>query len=446
MEEVLVTVGDGTLRGRREGGLTVLLGVRYATADRFAPPKPEVAWSGVRDALAPRGICPQPPNRKDSSLGPVEDLPATEDCLELTIRTPGADGARRPVIVFMHGGSYRTGASSWSRYSGARLALEGDAVVVGVTSRLGPLGFLRLPGVSDGNQGLLDLVEALRWVRANATFIGGDPDNVTVVGQSSGAHAIAALLGSTALDDDPPLLRRAVLQSAPLGLGIGDGTRAVRAGRHFRSALGGDPHDASIPQIVAAQLAAERALAGPAGLNQAPTFAPAAGVDPLPDAAGWRERCRRRAPGLEVIIGTARDEMAHFLAGGPISRRIPLAGPALERLAIRLGTAFVFTRPNARFAGLLARAGATVFRYRLDPGPFPYLHGASHCVDLPLLFGAEAAWAHAPILAGRAWERVDADGHEIRGAWLAFAWYGAAGLVGDGWTADGSVRSFPVGG
>lgn len=427
--DVLVTVRGGTLRGRREDGLTVLRGVRYATARRFCPPVPEPAWTGVRDAVEHGGVSPQPQARPGSAGGRPEIGVQSEDCLNLTIVTPAADGARRPVIVWLHGGSYRSGAGSWDRYRTDRLAREGDVVVVSVNSRLGALGYLAAPGVSPGNLGLLDQIEALRWVRDNATGLGGDPDNVTLVGQSSGAHSIACLLGVASAR---PLFRRVVLQSPPLGLGLGGAVDTGRLGESFLARLGGDPLTASVEQVLAAQQAAERDVSG---RGFTPAYGPIAGADPLPDADGWTAACRAGAGDLEVVVGTTRREMAYFLAGGPLSQRMPLVGRAVENGLISVFTWTAFTRPTLRFARLLAGAGARVFVYGIDGPASASPYRAGHCSDLPWLLGDEAAWAQVPMLAGQPWGDVHEHGRPLRSAWLSFAAGGAAALTAQGWVA-----------
>ncbi|MFI6262342.1 carboxylesterase family protein [Micromonospora sp. NPDC051006] len=433
--EVLVTVRGGTLRGRRADGLTILRGVRYATSQRFAPPVPERPWSGIRDALEHGGVSPQPPTRSVATAGWSEVGRQSEDCLNLTIVTPAADRARRPVLVWLHGGSYRSGAGSWDRYRTDRLAREGDAVVVSVNYRLGALGYLRAPGISPGNLGLLDQIEALRWVRANAEALGGDPENVTVIGQSSGAHSVACLLG---VAQARPLFRRAVLQSPPLGLGLVGEARAGRVAERFLARLGQDPRDASPAEIVTAQQLAERDLAGRLGLGFAPVYGPVAGVDPLPDEREWRIACRTDAAELEVVLGTTRREIAYFLAGGPVSQRVPLVGRAVENGLIGLATRSVFARPTLRFARLLARGGARVFAYRIDATCSTSPYQACHCSDLPWLFGDEAAWAQAPMLAGQLWTDVADRGGSLRSAWLSFAARGAEALTERGWAPYGS--------
>ena len=187
----------GELRGAHENGIAVFRGVPYAAAPigelRFAPPQPAPPWQGVRDATQDGPIAPQGRSRLAHVMGDFE-RPQSEDCLTLNIWTPAADAKKRPVLVWIHGGAFASGAGSLPWYSGERFAANGDVVVVSINYRLGALGFLCLPGVSDGNLGLLDQVAALRFVRDNIAAFGGDPDNVTVVGQSAGAASIAILM------------------------------------------------------------------------------------------------------------------------------------------------------------------------------------------------------------------------------------------------------------
>src|ERR671916_3207496 len=145
--------------------------------------------------------------------GPIE---MGEDCLALNVWTPACDGARRPVLVWIHGGAFVNGSGSTPWYDGTSFAARGDVVCVTINYRLGALGFLHLDDLggeayaSSGNVGLLDQVAALRWVRDNIEAFGGDPANVTVFGESAGAMSIGALLGMPAARG---LFRRAIPQS-----------------------------------------------------------------------------------------------------------------------------------------------------------------------------------------------------------------------------------------
>src|SRR6516164_4221145 len=216
-QTLLVKTTAGVVRGVQENGIAVFRGVPYAASPagdlRFSPPQPLPAWEGMRDATRDGPIAPQGRSRLAHIMGDFE-RPQSEDCLTLTVWTPAPDAAKRPVLVWLHGGAFSSGAGSLPWYSGERFAANGDMVVVSINYRLGVLGFLCLPGVSDGNLGLLDQVAALRFVRDNIAAFGGDPDNVTVVGQSAGAASIAMLMTMPLARG---LFRRAIMQSTPFG-------------------------------------------------------------------------------------------------------------------------------------------------------------------------------------------------------------------------------------
>src|SRR6185369_7545396 len=243
-DALVVRTAAGELRGAHENGVAVFRGVPYAAAPvgelRFRPPAPVPPWQGVRDATTDGPIAPQGRSRLAHIMGDFE-RPQSEDCLTLNVWTPAADSKKRPVLVWIHGGAFASGAGSLPWYSGERLAANGDVVVVGVNYRLGALGFLCLPGVSDGNLGLLDQVAALRYVRDNIAKFGGDPDNVTVVGQSAGAASIAIMM---TMPQAQGLFRRAVLQSTPFGRMSRTLEDSHRIGRRFLEVLGVKPEEA----------------------------------------------------------------------------------------------------------------------------------------------------------------------------------------------------------
>src|SRR5262245_59195820 len=166
MASSVVRTKAGELRGSCENGIAVFRGVPYAAAPvgelRFVPPRPAPVWRGVRDASQDSPIAPQGRSRLAHIMGDFE-RPQSEDCLTLNIWTPAPDSAKRPVLVWIHGGAFASGSGSLRWYSGERFAANGDVVLVSINYRLGALGFLCLPGVSDGNLGLLDQVAALRF-------------------------------------------------------------------------------------------------------------------------------------------------------------------------------------------------------------------------------------------------------------------------------------------
>ncbi len=214
-----VETTSGKIEGVFRKGLYVFRGVPYAAPPvakrRWLPPGPPEPWGGVRPAQEFAPNAPQAPVGIQL-LEPQEKQPQSEDCLYLNIWTPGLDGAKRPVMVWFHGGGFTTGAGSWLAYNGRILSTRGDVVIVTINYRLGVLGFLNLNEVTKGkipatgNEGLLDQVFALEWVRNNISRFGGDPDNVTIFGESAGAMSVGILL---AMPGARGLFHRAILQS-----------------------------------------------------------------------------------------------------------------------------------------------------------------------------------------------------------------------------------------
>ncbi|GAB3588067.1 carboxylesterase family protein [Amycolatopsis endophytica] len=435
----MVAAGGGKIRGFVTGdGLAEFRGIPFARASRFAPPEPVEPWTGVRDATRHGPVSPQPPVRPDGVMGVPRDVPGQdEDCLNLTVLTPAADDRRRPVLVWLHGGAYVTGANSFGFYGGHRLVTEGDVVFVAPNYRLGALGYLRLPGVAPGNLGLLDQLAALRWVRDNAAAFGGDPDDVTVVGQSAGAHSIACLM---ALPEARGLFHRAVLQSAPLGLKLAGARAAARTARLFTAALGRDPRTAPVEEILRAQEETIVKAAGPGGLYSVPPFSPAADAAPLPGVTQWLSQRARFAPEVDVLIGTTAAEMNSFLTGKPgIVQLERFPGTAHAVAAVKAGiTRWMFGGPSRAFADQLAARGGRVYSYVFDWGAPDSPYGAGHCVDLPFLLGDEVSWRDAPMLAGAEWASLTELGRELRSAWLSFA---RTGAPSPGWPRHAPKRA-----
>jgi len=214
-----VETRNGKLAGTVEDGVTVFRGIPYAAPPvgelRWLPPQPAANWAGVRQAVAFGASPMQNGSPLDKLLG-GDVGPTSEDCLYLNVWTPAADGNKRPVMVWIHGGAYMIGSGSQAVYGGGRLAGRGDVVVVNINYRLGPLGFMNLNEATGGaipatgNEGLLDQVAALAWVRDNIAAFGGDPGNVTIFGESAGGMSVGALLG---LPQARGLFHKAIPQS-----------------------------------------------------------------------------------------------------------------------------------------------------------------------------------------------------------------------------------------
>ncbi|MCH8686269.1 carboxylesterase/lipase family protein [Pedomonas mirosovicensis] len=192
----VVATQYGRVRGLRENGINVFKGIRYGAdtrTTRFQAPQPPQPWSDIKDATRYGPACPQ---------GRIDEE-TSEDCLFLNVWSPGLDAAKRPVMVYIHGGAYASGSGSHPLTDGARLAANGDVVVVTINHRLNAFGYAYLARLSprfadSGNAGMLDIIMALKWVRDNIAAFGGDPGRVMLFGQSGGGAKIATLMGMEA--------------------------------------------------------------------------------------------------------------------------------------------------------------------------------------------------------------------------------------------------------
>jgi para-nitrobenzyl esterase len=420
----------GRFVGLRERGVVRFRGIPYAAAARFERPRPVPPAVGEVRAVEPAPACPQPRSRGDRMLGdPYRGIRFDEDCLRLSVTAPEHAGPddRLPVLVWIHGGSYVAGAGDLPIFDPATLVAEQRVVVVAITYRLGVLGFLGDDRSVPPNLGLLDLLEGLRWVRRHVAAFGGDPDAVTLFGQSAGGDAIAHLMIASGAEG---LFRRAILQSAPFGIRRGRSTMTDR----MLAAVGRVDPDATEDLLFAAH---DRAYAAArrSGLRSGMPFGPQYGAEPLPPEASADRAWRAVADRVDVLVGWTTEETAFFGALSPgLSRlfALPGIGGALRRVVVRLTTDAVYRRGGRAFAQLLRSAGARVTEYELDWRPEGGAALSGHTVDLPLLFPDADGWAGARVLG-----RVDphdlvALGAGLRAIWGAFARGEALPSVPDG--------------
>ncbi|KAA2252999.1 carboxylesterase/lipase family protein [Solihabitans fulvus] len=448
----LVTTAHGRLRGRWQGEVAGFLGIPYAAPPvgrgRFAPPRPVRPWTGLRDASRPGPAAPQPPSRLARVMGPG-DLACAEDCLSLNVWTPEPGGPPRPVLVFVHGGGFLTGSGGLDWYDGAELALRGGIVVVTINYRLGALGFLHLGELAEdmgnGNLGLLDQIHALRWVREHIAAFGGDPDTVTVCGQSAGATSILGMLSAPA---GRGLFRRAIVQSAPGGMRPAQPAEATGLATHFLRLLGLGPdqvgllRDVPVADILVAQQELA-ALTRRHPFDATPPFQLVADGDTVAEdpvaAVG-----ARAADGVALVIGTTRDEAAAFFAADDRVARMTTAevraiaaewfgdrgdptldggtGPA--ELAVEVVTEHLFRAPSVRLAELLAANGNPGRLYQFDWSPETGPFRACHCIELPFVFGNLPAWRDAPMLAGGDPGVQQAIVESVQERWISFVRHG----------------------
>jgi len=445
MDAPVATTSLGALSGAWEGGIAAFRGVPFAAAPvgerRFAPAAPEDGWSGLRDATRHGPIAPQSPSRLNAVVGDFV-RPQDEDCLTLTISTPAPDGKARPVLVWLHGGAWISGAGSLDWYDGAQLARDGDIVFVGVNYRLGALGWLHRPGIVDVEAGTSDMIAALRWVREHIAAFGGDAGCVTVMGQSAGASSIGRLL---MLPEVRTLFRRAILQSGGFGRGAYTVAAASDCADQLLRLLGIDPQSGDalsrlraieVPRLLAAQGELARINAGFAQIM--PPFMPV-----LPSEMTQPEMLDAIADGAEgkqILIGATADEGHAWFAANPAMQKPPCdavlarfgGAEALMRYRVRrpgggamdlladLATDETFVAPAMRLASAIAQRGGTAYRYAFDWAPPGSRFRACHCIDLPFVFGTFDAWSNAAMLAGGDVGQMAALSAAMQRAWIAF--------------------------
>ena len=225
---------SGEIRGYVFDGLSIFKGIPYARAARFHAPEPVKPWTGVLDACSYGYVCPLMTN--DPPRGelyvPHRFWPMDENCQNLNIWTPGLDDGKRPVLVWLHGGGFSAGSAiEQTAYDGAAMSRLGNAVVVSVNHRLNILGYFDLSDFGEeyansGNAGGDDIIAALRWIRDNIALFGGDPDNVTVFGQSGGGAKVTTLLQSPAADG---LYAKGIIMSGVIGPVLADADGSGKA-------------------------------------------------------------------------------------------------------------------------------------------------------------------------------------------------------------------------
>lgn len=444
----------GKLAGDRKTGISRFRGIPFAAPPvggrRWRMPEPAAAWKGVRDATKFSAVCPQAPTQLETLMGMTIGEPS-EDCLYLNVWTPACDGAKRPVLVWLHGGAFVIGAGSQGVYNGKHLA-ERDVVIVTINYRLGAFGFLNLRDASEGrapgtgSEGLADQIMALNWVRENIACFGGDPDNITLFGESAGGMSTACLLGSPKVTG---LFHKAIPQSGAGHIGY-TREKSARVGRAILDALDIAPEKAERASDVpyGAIIKAILSILGDARDGDDTRHLGRMPFQPCIDGEILTERPieavrKGIAKNIPMMTGTTREEWKLFTAAAPQLRMMSRASlnkkltrmfgerdAAMLQETYAKGSAFerwnaiitdrVFTMPAIR---LLEAQGAhaPAYRYRFDwrSKLMAGMFGSCHALDIGFMFGT-----HNQRLGGRFFgtgPEADALASAMMDSWVAFA-------------------------
>jgi para-nitrobenzyl esterase len=478
----VVEIRGGRVRGVERSGVWSFSGVPYAASTagerRWRPPAPPEPWSGVRDCDRFGPAAPQAQGMLEQALGGTPEE-YSEDCLNLNVWTPGLDGSCRPVMVWVHGGSFMTGSGSGGLYRGGLLAREADVVVITINYRLGLLGYLAHPALADpdgvwlddqvwtgtGNWGLADQVAALAWVRDHAASFGGDPGNVTLFGESAGGMSVSSLL---AVPEAAGLFHRAIVESGPPYTCSAEvaGDRAERIASRLgvpctHEALSGVP----VERLVAVVDEVSDLAGGvDAGLLMTPVVDGGLLKAPPIDAVAAGS-----AAGVPLLVGTTRDESAFFAMGNQKLQTLDLDGlrrwirrvtPDTEEadrviavvtdarsergesteprdLWSAIATEYVFRVGSVRLADAHAAAarpgiGTYCYLFTWESPAFDGALGSCHALEIPFVFGT----LKSPMVQGFSGGGDDAFAlsASIRQAWTSFARTGVPsyGLPGAG--------------
>ena len=463
MTDPIATTTSGQVRGLVRDGIHVFRSIPYAAppvgSRRFRPPQPAEPWTGVREATHFGPVAPQNPSMLETMMGAAEPVMDEAECLTLTVFTPALDDAERPVLFWIHGGAFVIGTGSSPIYDGRRFAEHGDVVVVSVNYRLGAFGFLHLEDIfgaefaGSGNAGILDQVCALEWVRDNIAAFGGDPDRVTIFGESAGGMSVGTLLGLPAAQG---LFAGAIVQSGGGSFcatteTANDVARTVLAEAGIDSVA--ELEAAPVDALLAAQT---KALAARASTDLA--FLPVVDGSVLPTRPV--DAVRDGLGAVPTLIGTTKDEMTLFtvldlglgeLDGDAVSRALAASfgdrGPAVlasyrelypdlddRDLLTAIATDRVFRVPAIRLAEAgLDHRPTYMYLFTWETPVFDGKLKSCHALELPFMWDAIDK-PGLSMLTGDGDDRQPlADA--MHAAWIAFA------RTGDpGWAAYDTGR------
>ncbi|MDO5391762.1 MAG: carboxylesterase family protein [Eubacteriales bacterium] len=415
MKNCFASTKDGKIKGSINHGIFQFHRIPYAKPPvgplRFRMPQPTEPWDGEYDGTFRGNIAPQGPSDLDIPMGPTLGT-CSEDCLTLAVSTPSLNG-HLPVAVWFHGGANCYGAGDLDWYDGASLARSEQIVVVNLNYRLGPFGFFCYPGVCEETLNIEDQIMALHWIQENISNFGGDPNRVTLFGQSAGGNAIAHLLSRP---DTEGLFHQVIMESASLGRGHHTMEDAFEVGNAMLKELNiHSQNPTDILEELQAKTADEILLAADSIPNELRTkhqmmiFKPVKTQWHTPDQtveALKKEAIRRKT---RIIMGFTVNEMRAFIPGKD-EESLTLAKNIQEQR---------YDQPGKKFVNAASEGGCHVWKYRFAWKAPESDYDSCHCLELPFLFGNLDTW-DAPMLKGAGREEMLALQQTMQSLWGTF--------------------------
>jgi len=406
---------SGKISAIREYGVIRAKSIRYARSERYQ--KPEPVEVGVHKIPEKTPVCPQhisPLLERLIQKTEVDQFDPDESPQFLTVTCPVdvTENDHLPVVVWIHGGSYEIGCGDLPTSDPSVWVKEQRIIVVSVSYRLGLFGFLGGSEERPANLGLFDIMEALKWIRKNIRSFGGNPENVTLFGQSSGGDAIAHLMIS---EGTHPLFQRAIIHSAPLGFRH---NRKKMSLEFFRKTefLKNEEDPLTMVDKYVDFLPSFRKY----GLKTAMPFCTQYGFAPLCTEEESLAQWKKNAKKYDVLIGSNQDETAFYVKTAQEGLYTYLHRRILNSI-VRKTTESIYKKPADAFARNYADGGGNIYRFTLKSTLKNNNIGASHCVDLPLIFENEEAWKHSELLKEVPWSYVQENGRKLRALWAEFA-------------------------
>jgi len=360
-------------------------------------------------------------------------VPQEESCQYLSVTVPEdlSEDEKLPVMVWFHGGSYRNGGCDASCYNRTLLTKEGRIVCVGINSRLGVLGFVRDREGNYANSGILDIIEGLRWVKSNIAAFGGDENDITLFGHSSGADSVRSVMLAEGTED---LYNKVILQSDPIGSMEADRSDMDR---RILEEMMEMPIDADLDTVRQVQTSIISHVVEKNCARHL-AFGPHYGVYPLPERKDHERRLREIAKDHPMFIGsTTRESSAYIYPHRKVMfmDRFPLTRWYVEG-KLRKPTEEVFVEPIHEFAKQYASIGGTTYYYRFYWREKHSAVGACHGSENALLFGTKDLPTSSDLFQEMTREEVDMIGKDLRAIWTGFAKTGEVACDG----IDGLIR------